>query len=142
VDGADYSLKAQIKQIAILFAVVIHLILLPVLCFTQHPPKPRRLKFPPGRNTVTVKGLVGGEWIDYYLIHAKAGRRLVVRATSPLKLTRVEVSDVDGQGGLQDPPDRSDHTRWESTVPRTGDYLISVTVYPGGEYYTLRVTAR
>jgi hypothetical protein len=135
-------MKAQFKHIAIVIAVAIHLTLLPLTCFTQNPPNPRRLKFSRGRNTVIIKGLVGGEWIDYYLIYAKAGRRLVVRSTSPRKLTRVEVLDVDGQGGLQDLPDRSDHTRWEGTVPRTGDYLISVTVYPGGEYYTLRVTAR
>jgi hypothetical protein len=133
-------MKAQIKQIAILFAAVIHLTLLPVTCFTQDPPKPRRLKFPRGRNAVIVKGLVGGEWTDYYLVHIKAGQRLIVRATSPLKFTRVDVSDADGQGGLQDPPDRSDHTRWEGTVPRTGDCLISVSVYPGSEHYTLRLT--
>jgi hypothetical protein len=135
-------MKAQIRNISILVAVVLHLTLLPVICFTQDPPKSRRLRFPPGRNVVFVKGLVGGEWTDYYLVHVKAGRRLIVRATSPLKLTRVEVSASDGGDGLKDPPDRSDHTRWEGTVPRTGDYLISVNVYPGSEHYTLRIIAR
>jgi hypothetical protein len=135
-------MNVQFKHVAIIVVVVMYLTLLPVTCFTQDPPKSRRLRFPHDRNMVIAKGLVGGEWTDYYLVHVKLGRRLIVRATSPHMLTRVEVSHADGESGLQDPPNRSDQTRWEGKVPRTGDYLISVNVYPGSEHYTLTVTAR
>jgi len=113
--------------------------LVPAACFAQNDPKPRRLKVPAGRKTVIARGLVGGEVTDYYLIHVEAGRRLIVRSTSRLKRTQVHVSAAAEEDALRDAPDRSDLTRWEGNVPRTGDYLISVNVYPGGEHYTLVV---
>ncbi|MFS8086664.1 MAG: hypothetical protein ACMG6H_13610, partial [Acidobacteriota bacterium] len=108
----------------------------------QEEPKPKRLRIPRGKHSVVTRGLVGGEATDYYLVRARAGQKLTVRATSPLKHTQVNVSPEADDVHFANEPERSDLTRWTGTAPRTGDYLISVNVYPGGEHYTLRISVR
>ena len=88
-----------------------------------------------------VRGSVGGEATDYYLVRARAGQKLVVQAISRLKNTQVSVSQAEGDISLADERD-CDQTRFEGRVPRTGDYLIRVNVHPCGEDYTLTVTVR
>ena len=132
----------RIKNMAVVMVAVAALLSSTVTCLSQVERKPVRLRFPRGRNTAVVKGLVGGEVTDYYLVRARAGQRLIARATSPLRRTQVNVSWAADDAQLADEPERSDLTRWEGRVPRTGDYLITVNVYPGGEQYTLRVTVR
>jgi hypothetical protein len=128
-----------VKNAAMIIIAIAILSFSPVICLSQVDRTPVRLHFPPGRNTATVTGMVGGESTDYYVVHAKAGQKLIVRAVSPHQCTHVIVYQVEGDVPLSEKPQRMDLTHWDGKAPRTGDYRIEITAFPDDDY-TLYVT--
>lgn len=96
------------------------------------------------RNAVAVRGFVGGEAQDHYVIRARKGQRMTVRITwrkeddnsasfsvSPDSENAEPLAGQESDGGK----------RWVGRIPKTGDYLISVVAHPSARY-TLVVTVR
>ena len=109
---------------------------------SQDAPEPVRLTFARGKHTTTVRGFVGGEASDRYVVRVRAGQKLIIHAISRRKRTQVSVFSVaDDSDTLRNDSD-TDWTRWAGKVPRTGDYIIQVNVHPYAERYTLKVTVR
>ena len=114
----------------------------PSPALSQDVPEPVRLRFARGKHTTTVRGFVGGEATDRYVVRVRAGQKLIVHAISRLKRTQVSVISVDDDSDILARQSDTDLTRWAGTAPRTGDYIIQVNVHPYAERYTLKVTVR
>ena len=106
-----------------------------------------RVKFPPGRTTVVLKGRTtggpsesGGMNPITYLLRARKGQTMTLHLTSARKnaVFGVWAPGVDLVEGAQDVKD------WTGQLPKTGDYQISV--WPDDEKtnttFTLEITVR
>lgn len=117
-----------------------------ILVFTAHVSRaqdetpPKRLRSP-----ATVRGLVGGESMDKYVIRARKGRTMTVRISWRKEGDNhadFSVASASAGGGEQLTGQESDDDKsWTGKIPRTGDYLISVTAVPSANY-TLRVSVK
>jgi hypothetical protein len=97
------------------------------------------------RNPATVRGFIGGESHDSYVIHARKGQ-----------LLRVQISwrheeDNNAQFTVSESPDFGEQVefgkesskgkRWSGRIPKTGNYYIFVVAHPAA-HYKLRVVVR
>ncbi len=107
----------------------------------------KRVKFPPGRTTVILKGRTtggpsesGGMNPVSYLLRARKGQQMILHLTSAKKnaVFGLYLPGMDLVEGAQD------QTDWTGKLTRTGDYEI--IIFPQDEVtnttYTLEVTIR
>jgi hypothetical protein len=103
------------------------------------------------RSPATVKGFIGGESHDSYVIRARQGQILTVQISWRPERHK-EMGDNRAEFSISESPDfnggqvtfgkESDKgKRWSGKIPKTGNYYIYVTAHPTA-HYTLRVTAR
>ena len=115
----------------------------PDVAGAQVEPSPaRRLRRP-----ATVRGFIGGESHDNYVIHARKGRIMTVR------LSWRREGDNRAEFKVSESPDyftgepvkfgteSDDGKRWTGRIPRSGDYYIDVVAHPTA-HYTLRVRVK
>lgn len=97
------------------------------------------------RGSATVRGDIGGESHDSYVIHARKGQRMTVRISwrrESDNRAEFSVSETPDFGAQVEFGRESDSGRmWSGRIPRTGDYHIHVTAYPTARY-TLSVTVK
>ena len=105
----------------------------------------KRLRCP-----ATVKGFIGGESHDSYVVHARKGEVMAVEISwrhehdTEMGNNHVEFS-VSGMAVFSgdraiEVAKESDHgKRWSARVPRTGNYYIAVMGHPTA-HYVLKVT--
>jgi hypothetical protein len=103
------------------------------------------------RSPARVRGLIGGESHDSYVIHARKGQIMNVRISWRLEPFDDQKYDTNAQFSVSGWPIFSgDHqikgakesnngTRWTAKIPKTGNYYIFVTGYPAVRYI-VRVT--
>lgn len=107
----------------------------------------RRVKFPPGRTTVVLKGRTtggpsesGGMDPVSYLLRARKGQQMTLHLTSARK-NAVFAVYLPGMDLLETAQNVTD---WSGTLPKSGDY--DIIVFPQDEAtdttYTLEVTVR
>ena len=107
----------------------------------------RRLQSP-----ATVRGLVGGESHDSYVIRARRGQIMTVQISwrrehdTDLGDNRAEFfvsesPDFNGDGPTKFGKETDQGKRWSGKIPKTGNYYIYVNAHPTA-HYTLRVTVR
>jgi hypothetical protein len=109
--------------------------------------KSTRVKFPPGRTTVVLKGRTtggpsesGGMDPVSYILRARKGQQMILHLTSAKKnaLFGVYAPGMDLVEGAQSVKD------WSGELPKTGDYEI--IVFPEDEAtdttFTLEITIR
>jgi hypothetical protein len=97
------------------------------------------------RSPATVKGFIGGESHDRYVVRARKGQIMTVR------ISWRREGDNHAEFGVQDSRDfdhyvefgkASDDGRlWRGNIPKTRDYYIDVVAHPSA-HYTLRVTVK
>ena len=131
------------RQAAILFA----LLLSTTLCVSAQKKNVRRIQFPPGRDTVTVKGVLRGPNDFTYIVRGEKGQTLIATI----------MVEGDGQASLLiDGPDKRRQTNEDGSdagddfsiiLQRTGDYRIVVfppemTERKDIARYTLEVSLR
>jgi hypothetical protein len=103
---------------------------------------PRRL-----RNPVSVRGFIGGESHDGYVVRAHKGQVLTVRLSwrreddNRASLALSESADFYTGEPVKFGTEYDDGRRWVGTVPRTGDYYVYVVAHPSA-HYTLHVSLR
>lgn len=99
------------------------------------------------RSGMAVKGFIGGESHNSYVIRARRGQTMTVVITRRVKkggnfnLT-VSRGGFDSEG-VRFGRETSSRTqvRWTGRIPRTGNYYFYTTAYPDARY-TIRVTLR
>lgn len=126
----------------IIVAVLVFVLLNAPVAWAQ-----KRVKFPPGRTTVVLKGKTtggpsesGGMNPVSYVLRARKGQQMILHLTSEKKnavfgLYAPGMDLVEGAQSVKD---------WTGTLPKTGDYEI--IVFPQDEVtntnFTLEVTIR
>ncbi len=99
------------------------------------------------RSPATVRGFIGGEAHDSYVIHVRKGQTLAVQISWRHTEGNTASFSVSNSGDFFDSePARfgkeSDKgRRWRGKIPRTGNYYIYVVAHPDARY-TLRVTTK
>jgi hypothetical protein len=108
------------------------------------------------RSPATVKGVVGGEAHDSYVIRAHKGQVMIVQISWPLEHDPEQkqdhgynhadfwigkLPDFDGDGRVTFGKASNNGKRWIGTIPKTGNYYVYVGAYPAADY-TLRVMVK
>lgn len=92
------------------------------------------------RAPATIRGLIGGESTDRYVIRARKGQTITISIAwkkeedNTASFSLSPASDNSEQLAGQE---SDDGKRWTGKIPRTGDYLIEVVAHPYA-HYTLR----
>jgi hypothetical protein len=103
------------------------------------------------RSPATVRGFIGGESHDSYLIRASEGQTMTVQISwrrehhtelgdNHAEFFVSESPDYDGDGQVKG-KETDKGKRWSGKIPKTGNYYIYVNAHPTA-HYTLRVTVR
>jgi len=113
--------------------------LLTASAFAQPMPKPKRLHAP-----ATIRGLVGGEANDTYVVHVRKGRQLTVE----ISWKKEDDNKASfGMGASKDleplsfGKESNGGRKWVGKVPKTGDYFIEVVAHPRA-HYVLKVRVK
>jgi hypothetical protein len=121
------------------FGVAFILSILATSAFAQPQPKPKRVHAP-----ATIRGLVGGESNDTYVIHLRKGQLLTIQISwKKEEDNRASFSVTDSQNGgtISFGKESNGGRKWVGRVPKTGDYFIEVVAHPSA-HYVLRIIAR
>jgi hypothetical protein len=98
------------------------------------------------RSPAIVKGLIGGESHDSYVIHARKGQTMTVEISWRLEpfddqkydtIAQFSVSEwpiFSDDGQVKGAKASNDGKRWTAKISRTGNYYIYVTGYPTVNY--------
>jgi hypothetical protein len=121
-------------------AVIISIIaLLPIVAAGQAAPKPKRLRAP-----VTIRGLVGGESHEAYVVRVSKGRSLTIEISWRSEDNNTASFGVGTNADFEPVTfgqESADGKKWVGKVPRTGDYFIEVVAHPRA-HYVLKVTIK
>jgi hypothetical protein len=103
------------------------------------------------RSPATVRGFIGGESHDSYVIRARKGQVMTVRISwihehsvmgdNFAEFWVGELPDFDGDGEVKFGRKSNKGRRWSGKIPRTGNYYIYVVAHPTARF-TLRVTVK
>ena len=122
---------------AVLAAIILGV--LATSAFAQPQFKPKRVHAP-----ATIKGLVGGEANETYVVHVRKGRVLTV------ELSWKKEDDNTASFGMGTSKDlepakfgkeSNGGRKWVGKVPKTGDYYIEVVAHPRA-HYVLKVRVK
>ncbi len=103
---------------------------------------PRRLRSP-----ASVRGFIGGESHDSYVIRARKGQLLKVRLSwrregdNRASLSVSEPQDFYSAEPAKFGTEYDGGRRWAGRIPKTGNYYVYVVAHPSA-HYTLKVSAR
>ena len=96
--------------------------------FAQPRTKPKRVQAP-----ATIRGLVGGESNDTYVVHVRKGRQLTVEISWKKEddnTASFSVTDSRDGGTISFGKESDGGRKWTGKVPKTGDYFIEVVAHP------------
>ena len=127
-----------LKRVFLLLVALAILLLTANIAWGQVDTTPRKRL----RSPSTVRGFIGGESHDSYVIRARKGQVLTVQ------ISWRRENDNNAQFTISDSPDfggqvefgkeSNNGKRWSGRIPRTKDYYIYVIAHPTA-HYTLRV---
>ena len=133
-------MHARVRKILVLAGMLATLVLAADASSAQpRPTPPKRLRSP-----AVVKGFIGGESHDAYVIRAAKGKTMTVQLSwRDEGGNRAEVSISDMSGFFEAEPvtfgiESNDGKRWTGKIPKTGNYYIYVVAHPAARY-TLKV---
>ncbi len=133
----------KLQRTYLFFTLIATLVLVVHTAFAQTDNTPKKRL----RSPATVRGGIGGEAHDSYVIRARKGQTLTVQISwrnegdNHAEFTISESrnffdAEQVGFGKASD-----DNKRWTGKVPRTRDYYVYVVAHPLA-HYTIRVTTR
>ena len=106
--------------------------LVPTVSAGQTAPKAKRLHAP-----ATVRGLVGGESHNAYVVRVPKGRTLTVEISWRSEDNNTASFGVGTNADFEPVTfgqEFADGKKWVGKVPRTGDYFIEVVAHPRANY--------
>ena len=131
----------KLKKASLLLIALATLLLTANIAWAQDDTTPRKRL----RSPSTVKGFIGGESHNSYVIRVSKGRILSVQISwrrAGENNAQFTVSESPNFGGQVEFGKESDKgKRWSGKIPRTGNYYIYVMAHPTA-YYTLRITVK
>ena len=114
-------------------AVIISIVaLLPTVSAGQPAPKAKRLHAP-----ATVRGLVGGESHNAYVVRVPKGRTLTIEISWRSEDNNTASFGVGTNADFEPVTfgqESADGKKWIGKVLRTGDYFIEVVAHPRADY--------
>ena len=132
-----------IARRSLLLLVLAMGLLVPSLANAQDDSTPKkRLRTP-----ATVRGFIGGESHDSYVVRVRRGKTLTVRLSwrpegdNNAAFSISKSSSFFSAEPLAGGKESADGKRWTGKIPASGNYYIYVTAHPTA-HYTLRVTVR
>ena len=128
----------RLTQIRLVLTAII-LGVLATGAFAQPRTKPKRVQAP-----ATIRGLVGGESNDTYVVHVRKGRQLTVEISWKKEddnTASFSVTDSRNGGTISFGKESDGGRKWSGKVPKTGDYFIEVVAHPSA-HYVLKVAAK
>jgi hypothetical protein len=103
------------------------------------------------RSPATVRGFIGGESHDSYVIRGRKGQIITVQISWRREHSELgenhaeffvgELPNFDGEGRVKFGRESNHGKRWRGRLPKTGNYYIYVMAHPTA-HYTLKVTVR
>ncbi len=96
------------------------------------------------RNPASVRGTIGGESQNHYVIRARKGRTMTVQLSwrsEDNNTASFSISAAKSDGAELTGQESHNGKRWTGKIPRTGDYVISVMAHPIA-HYRLKVTVK
>ena len=134
------------RKSVFLLPVAVGLLLL-TADFAGAQPKPSRATRL--RSPATVRGFIGGESHDSYMIRARKGQTLTVRLSwrregdNRASITISESADYYTAEPVRFGMDFDNGKRWVGRIPRTANYYIDVVAHPTARYtLTVRIQER
>jgi len=109
------------KLCAVIAGTFLVVILLGAQASTPAQNKTQRVRFQPGRSSITLRGRVLGFDAQDYAIGAKAGQEMKVRLASANPSAYFVVYTINGK-----PTDMNETTDWSLLTVESGDYVIRV----------------
>src|SRR6185369_16315477 len=106
--------------------------LLPLHARGQAEPKAKRLQAP-----ATVRGLIGSESHDAYVVRVRKGRTLEVQISwrkEEDNFASFGIGDSADFNPVQFGKEYHNGRKWVGKVPKTGDYFIEVVAHPAAHY--------
>jgi len=101
----------------------------------------KRVRFPRGGTTATLKNSVVRGTADRYTLGARSGQKLTARITS-LEDNAIFLIYQPGGEILEGTGEGPNEMNWSGELPHSGDYVIEVSGTRGNATYTLKVTVR
>ena len=92
----------------------------------------------------SVRGFIGGDSHDEYVIHVRSGRVLTIRLSWRREADNRAEFSVRGSPNTEPVKfgmESDDGKRWTGKIPKSGDYYIDVYAHPTA-HYTLRVAVK
>src|SRR3954466_4639667 len=128
----------KVSRPALIQIAFLLLLLTPVICSAQPPTAKKRLRAP-----ANVRGFVGGEATDRYVMRARKGQTITISITWKKEEEQdtsasFSVTRKSDPAALLTGQDSDGGKSWTGKVPKTGDYLIEVVAHPYA-HYQLRV---
>jgi hypothetical protein len=136
-------MRLKRQKTYLLFTVIATLLLAAHSASAQNDTTPKKRL----RSSRAVKGFIGGESHDSYVIHARKGQTMTVQISwQPEGENRAEFTISESrnffdaqQVGFGKASD--DNKRWVGKIPRTRNYYIYVVAHPTA-HYTLKATTK
>lgn len=102
-------------------------------------PASRRIQFPRGASSTTIRSKVSLALPDTFIVGARAGQVMSVRISAPRKSATFAIMTAKTTKSLTD----TYNTNWTGTLPETGDYIIYVEGdNERGSTYSITVTIK
>jgi hypothetical protein len=133
----EIKVRIKHKRTSLLLGALATLLLTANIAWAQDAAPARRL-----RGSSTVKGFIGGEAHDSYVIRARQGKILSVQISwrrandNNAQFTVSESLNFGEQVEFGTESDEGE--RWSGKIPKTKDYFIHVIAHPTA-HYTLRI---
>lgn len=130
------------KPILILLAVAGLLFAADVAQAQLKPSPPKRVRSP-----AVVRGFIGGESHDFYVIRARKGQTLIVRLSwrregdNQASFSVIDSPDYYSEEPVKFGRESNNGKLWVGRIPRSGDYYVDVVAHPSA-HYTLRITVK
>ena len=133
-------MQMKLPKTSLVFATVTILLLLMHVAWGQQDTTPKKRL----RSPATVKGFIGGESHDSYVIHVRKGQVVTVQISwkrdgdNHASFTVSESPDFFTGERIKFGKESDGGKRWTGKSPKTRDYYIDVVAHPTAQY-TLRV---
>jgi hypothetical protein len=134
-------MKSKIQKLHLLFGVWLMILLTASLVFSQVDTTPKKRL----RSPAIVKGFIGGESHDSYVIRARRGQTITVRISwrrssdNRAEFSVSKSANFFNGDSVNFGKESEGGKRWTGKIPETRNYYIYVVAHPTARY-TLRVT--
>ena len=141
--GDEFDMQVRLQKASWLLGIIAILLFTANVAGAQEDTTPKKRL----RSPATVRGFIGGESHDSYVIRARKGRTVTIRISwrregdNRAEFTVSESPDFFNGQQVNFGRESKTGKRWTGKIPKAGDYYIYVTAHPTARY-TLRLNVK